>query len=138
NSKTWISSRHLPFGTFEEPAYPSSPPPNSSSSSPPSIRVMSYNVWFSETWYHERAFAFFRLISSQLPDFVLLQEVTPRCMRLLSEQGCDSQYTLSDHNGSTLGQYGVLLRALRTHTPLSLSYFTLPTGMGRSFLVGEF
>ena len=56
-----------------------------------------FDVWFSEKNWFRRAHALFQLISNKDPDFVCLQEVTPKFLTLLLQQSwIREKYFVSD------------------------------------------
>lgn len=101
------------------------------------MKFVSYNVWFSEKNWFRRAHALFQLISNKDPDFVCLQEVTPKFLTLLLQQSwIREKYFVSDGNGcATVMPYGVVI--LSKLPFVSLSIYTMPSNMGRRFLLGS-
>jgi len=59
---------------------------------PGPLGVLTYNVWFDESNYEERAQILFGQILEADPDVVALQEVTPRFRKLLDESTLGDQY----------------------------------------------
>lgn len=100
------------------------------------ISFVTFNVWFSNAFFEQRAAALFRIIDSLHPHFVCLQEVTPRFVALLREQGwVQRDYLCSDAIGTTVNPYGVLMLSRLPVKRFVLH--TLPTNMGRKLLVAE-
>mmetsp|Transcript_2692 Transcript_2692/g.9534 ORF Transcript_2692/g.9534 Transcript_2692/m.9534 type:complete len:303 (+) Transcript_2692:280-1188(+) len=100
------------------------------------ISFVTFNVWFSNAFFEQRAEALFRIVDSLHPHFVCLQEVTPRFVALLREQEwVQRDYYCSDAIGTTVNPYGVLMLS---RLPVSrFVLHTLPTNMGRKLLVAE-
>ena len=78
------------------------------------LRLVTYNVWFSEYRQRIRAQALFGILSATKADIVCLQEVTPKFLSWLREEDfVRTNYALSDSVGTTLRgselAYGVVL-----------------------------
>ncbi len=64
---------------------------------PSQLSVVSYNVWFADVYWMERARGLFAIIETLAPHVICLQEVTPRFLHLLSTQSwCQQHYIMSD------------------------------------------
>ena len=93
------------------------------------ISFVTFNVLFSNAFFEQRAAALFRIIDSLHPHFVCLQEVTPRFVALLREQGwVQRDYLCSDAIGTTVNPDGVLMLSRLPVKRFVLH--TLPTNMG--------
>ncbi|CAK9086686.1 Tyrosyl-DNA phosphodiesterase 2 (Tyr-DNA phosphodiesterase 2) (5'-tyrosyl-DNA phosphodiesterase) (5'-Tyr-DNA phosphodiesterase) (TRAF and TNF receptor-associated protein) [Durusdinium trenchii] len=106
------------------------------------LRVVSYNVWFSEFRQEIRAKALFAILDDEDADVVCLQEVTPTFLAWLREEHfVQERYSLSDTVGTTLQgaqlAYGVVLLLKRTLHATAMELWRLPTRMGRSLLLAK-
>eukprot|EP00913_Durusdinium_trenchii_P014618 g13717.t1 len=121
------------------------------------LRVVSYNVWFSEFRQEIRAKALFAILDDEDADVVCLQEVTPTFLAWLREEllkliqsphqdnrqehFVQERYSLSDTVGTTLQgaqlAYGVVLLLKRTLHATAMELWRLPTRMGRSLLLAK-
>lgn len=100
------------------------------------LTCVTFNVWFDDHAFAERAEALLALLARCDADVIALQEVTPRLLeRLLVADWVRAGYAISDHRGATVWPYGVLL--LTRWTPPRLSWHRLPSAMGRGLLVAE-
>ncbi|KAL6058951.1 DUF504 domain-containing protein [Balamuthia mandrillaris] len=100
------------------------------------LRFVTYNVWFAEQAWQERALALFREVQSRDPHVVCLQEVTPRFLELLLKQTwVREHYFVSDSTGVTVVPYGVLMLSKWPMQELWLQ--SLPTAMGRRALFAD-
>lgn len=108
---------------------------------------MTYNVWFEDHRFGQRALALFHEMKAANADVIAMQEVTKEFLTLLLQQDwVRSSYFSSDADGHTLGSYGVLLLVKKAGlvvtvggllTPLRLESFSLhalPTCMDRQLL----
>ena len=103
------------------------------------LKVVTYNVWFSEHRQRERAVSLFGILDDSDADVICLQEVTPFFLQLLTEQDwMRKRYMLSDSVGTSLKgsklTYGVII-AVKKPTPISVfTLHTLPSRMNRRML----
>lgn len=101
------------------------------------LSCLTYNVWFGQHFFIERALAIIGFIKKRLPDFVALQEVTPAFLSiLLNDRDVVDNYSFSDVTGSTVHPYGSLL--LFRHPPRKLTWHQLESQMGRALVLGVF
>lgn len=108
-----------------------------------SLRLVTYNVWFSTQRQSARAAALFSILRDSEADVICLQEVTPIFLNLLRDESwVRSNYALSDSIGTTLKGselvYGVVMLWKRELLVASLVLYALPTTMNRSALVASF
>lgn len=106
------------------------------------LRVLTYNVWFSDFRQKERAKALFAILEDADADIICLQEVTPCFLTWLRQEPFVQEgYVLSDVLGTTLQgselAYGVLLLLKRTLHATELQLWQLPSRMCRSLLVAK-
>jgi endonuclease/exonuclease/phosphatase family metal-dependent hydrolase len=114
---------------------------NSGSSSSGEVRSLSfvtYNVWFADHMWQERAEALFKIIEQLRPDVACLQEVTPRFINLIQQQTwLRENYIISDKDGITTTPYGVIMLVSKKHCVQSVTLHLMPTNMGRRVLITE-
>ena len=68
-----------------------------------SFVVVTYNVWFADLYWEERAKAMFGILKHSNADAICLQEVTPRFLELLKQQQwLQDSYYLSDSSGNSV------------------------------------
>ncbi|CAE7572359.1 TDP2 [Symbiodinium necroappetens] len=106
------------------------------------LRLVTYNVWFSEYRQRIRAQALFGILSATKADIVCLQEVTPKFLSWLREEDfVRTNYALSDSVGTTLRgselAYGVVLLVRRELHLSSLLLHELPSQMSRALLLAS-
>ena len=106
------------------------------------LRLVTYNVWFSEYRQWIRAQALFSILRSTDAHVICLQEVTPKFLAWLREQSfVQANYALSDSVGTTLRgselAYGVVLLARRELHLSWLRLYELPSQMSRALLVAS-
>ncbi len=101
------------------------------------LRLVTFNVWFSERDFDVRADAMMKLLAECDADVIALQEVTPEfIVRARREQWLKDRYCLSDANGSTVRGYGV---ALLSRLPIErLALCDLPSSMDRHLLMSTY
>jgi len=107
---------------------------NSSARAPARLRVLTWNLWFSEFRMEQRALAALR--HAQLVDahIIAFQEVTPRCFEYLaSDPWFNSTFTLSAKSPRDVSPYGCLL-AVQSHLAAAFSCEPLPTRMERQLV----
>jgi tyrosyl-DNA phosphodiesterase 2 len=101
------------------------------------LSLATYNVWFGETYFEERAQALLGILCRQRPHIIGLQEVTPLFLKLLLDQTwVQDEYWVSDCTGVTVDRYGVLMLGRLPVRDLML--YELPSLMGRMLLAGTF
>jgi|GEM_PF-822474 len=108
-----------------------------------SIRLLTYNVWFSRDRIGKRLPAIFDILQRSQADVIALQEVTPWFLRALRKQSWSKTYHFSSefasgskqrHRGNVPG--GVLILSRRRL--FSADYRRLPGRMGRMVLIAKF
>lgn len=102
-----------------------------------SLSVATWNVWFGEYGFEERAGALLAELERRCLDIVALQEVTPRLLKIIT--ACDwvrEFYTLSEVEPAWMGDYGCLFLSRRA--PSSVRRFKLPGVMKRYALLADF
>ena len=73
------------------------------------LSVLTWNVWFGGHRFDERCPALVARCYRADADLIALQEVTPELLAHLQAAPWLRDYHLSDPDGSTLGDYGVLI-----------------------------
>ena len=100
------------------------------------LTLATFNIWFGDWFVQERYRAVLDLLEHYRPDVIALQEVTLSALPIFLEQPwIRGAYYASDINGSTLGDYGVLI--LSRLPPRTIKLVELPSFMGRHLLVWE-
>lgn len=67
-------------------AWQHSAPQQEGTTSLSEVKIVSYNVWFSEKHKEARAKALFSILEKEDPDFINLQEVTPEFLHWLQKE----------------------------------------------------
>ena len=102
-----------------------------------SLKFVTYNVWFSEKNWENRANALFNVIRETNPDLVCFQEVTPHFLsKLLKISWIQQSYFVADSSFASVIPYGVFMISKIPFVNIMLH--DLPTNMGRRFLLAEF
>ena len=99
-----------------------------------SLKIITYNVWYDRYKFEKRVNEIFSII--KIVDIICLQEVTPRFLKLLKNTKWIRSFYVSDINGYTIEMYGNIIISRFPFDNLSIH--TLPTCMGRSFIMGTF
>jgi len=100
------------------------------------LTCATFNVWFGEHYFEERCVALMHLLEHRHPDLIALQEVTPPFLAgLRASRWVRSHYYISDHLGSTLKSYGLVL--LSRFPFETLETHALPTRMERTLLLAR-
>jgi tyrosyl-DNA phosphodiesterase 2 len=99
-----------------------------------SLTLVTYNVWFGQDYFYQRAEALFQIVKGCEAEIICLQEVTPIYLELiLNQPWVQANYYISDYTGQTVEPYGVLLLS-RIPIP-KVFFYQLPTLMARKLLV---
>lgn len=99
-----------------------------------SLRVVTWNVWFSPHESEQRMASLFGQIAEAAADIVCLQEVVPELAAAVrSSAALNRMYQISSND---VGPYGVIVLA-RHSLCASFREISLPTRMGRSLLIAE-
>jgi tyrosyl-DNA phosphodiesterase 2 len=111
-------------------------PPPPARTAPVDLRLLTWNVYFGGHMFEERRDALIAELGRRRADVIVLQEVTPELLAALVEAPwLRAGYQLSDADGRTLGDYGVLLTS---RLPIRrLAAIELPSEMGRRLLIAE-
>jgi len=101
------------------------------------VKLITYNVWFSDKYVGERSKVIFQILNESDADIIALQEVTYHFLQLLLMQDwVQKDYFISDFKGNTFGAYGVVL--LSRFPVKRLGLYQLPSDMERQLLLAEF
>ena len=101
------------------------------------LTCLTWNVWFGEYGFDERAEGLLDELQERKADLVALQEVTPRLLsRLIKAEWVRRDYTLSDIEPQSMGEYGLLIMSRRP--PRCVRRLALPSRMNRYALLAEF
>jgi len=100
------------------------------------VTVVTWNVWFAERAFEERAEATLRILRECDADLIALQEVTaPFLERAMREEWVRADYAVSDPTRASVRNYGV---AILSRMPVrSFELHPLTSGMGRKLLVAR-
>jgi tyrosyl-DNA phosphodiesterase 2 len=99
--------------------------------------VTTFNVWFDTYFAEQRYRAIAQLLSRELPDVMMFQEVTPAALDIfLAQPWIREHYRRATVVGDKTGNYGMLM--LSRLPTVRVTYTRLPTRMSRGFLQAEF
>lgn len=101
------------------------------------LTVATYNIWFNDSYAERRYRAIADVLSRDMPDIMVFQEVTPAALAVfLAEPWIRNGYRRAAVTGDDVGNYGLLLL---TRLPVGrVTYTRLPTRLARGFLQAEF
>jgi endonuclease/exonuclease/phosphatase family metal-dependent hydrolase len=100
------------------------------------LKLVTYNVWFSEKNWANRARKLLQIVQAEHADIICLQEVTQHFLDVvLEEEWIRSNYMVTDARGSTITPYGVLMIFRSSLKVFNSRLYELPTNMGRRFLL---
>lgn len=104
---------------------------------PARLSCLTWNVWFGDYAFDERAEGLLQELEERKADLVALQEVTaPLLRRLASAPWIRRDYVLSNLDPASMGDYGLLI--LSRQLPRRFRRLALPSGMNRYALLAEF
>ena len=101
------------------------------------LTLVTFNIWFNEKHAQQRYQAIADLLSRDLPDVMVFQEVTPAALDVfLAQPWIRERYRRAEVTGVGVGNYGLLML---TRLPVGrVTYKGLPTRLSRGFLRAEF
>ena len=101
------------------------------------LTLATFNVWFNEYHAEQRYRAIAELLSRELPDVIVFQEVTSTALDVfLTQPWIRRHYRRAEVTGDRVGNYGLLmLSRLPVHR---ITYTRLPTHLARGFLLADF
>jgi len=100
------------------------------------LTVATYNIWFNDYYASQRHRAIAELVSSDMPDVMAFQEVTPEALTVfLAQPWIQQHYYRAAVTGDAFGNYGMLMLS---RLPISrVTYTRLPTRLVRGYLRAE-
>jgi tyrosyl-DNA phosphodiesterase 2 len=101
------------------------------------LTLVTFNIWFDGYFADARYLAIAELLSRDMPDVMVFQEVTPAALKVfLAQQWVREQYLRAAVTNADLGNYGMLMLS---RLPINrVTYTRLPTRLARGFLEAEF
>ncbi|BDX35013.1 hypothetical protein TUM20985_55600 [Mycobacterium antarcticum] len=100
------------------------------------LTVATFNIWFSDYHADERYRAIADVLSRNMPDVMVFQEVTPAALEIfLAQPWVRVRYRFAEVTGGALGNYGMLMLS---RLPIErVGYTPLPTNLARGFMTAE-
>jgi endonuclease/exonuclease/phosphatase family metal-dependent hydrolase len=100
------------------------------------LTLTTFNIWFNEYHAERRYRAIVELLSRNMPDVMVYQEVTPEALAVfLAQPWVRERYRRAEVTGDGVGNYGLLMLS---RLPVErVRYTRLPTRLDRGFLVAE-
>jgi tyrosyl-DNA phosphodiesterase 2 len=100
------------------------------------LTLTTFNIWFDSYFANERYGAIAELLSRDLPDVMVFQEVTGSALTMfLAQRWIREHYLCAAVVGDVVGNYGMLLLS---RVPVSrVTYTRLPSRLSRGFLRAE-
>jgi len=103
------------------------------------LTVITYNVWFANVEFDNRAFKHIEMFHSYDADIIVLQEVTERYVGIIMRnEKIRANYSISHTVETFFDSYGVYLLFKKGLNLTSLTLYDLPTKMERNCLVSEY
>jgi tyrosyl-DNA phosphodiesterase 2 len=101
------------------------------------LTVATFNIWFDAHFADDRYLAIAELLSRDMPDVMVFQEVTPAALKVfLTQPWIREHYLRAAVTSADLGPYGMLMLS---RIPINrVTYTRLPTRLARGFLAAEF
>ena len=129
--------RNVPVGVYDESTSRWTDVEAAGAVERDSMTVATYNVWFDDSFAERRYCAIADLLSRDVPDVVVFQEVTPTALAVfLAQPWIRAGYRRAAVTGADVGNYGMLML---TRLPINrVTYTPLPTRLARGFLQAEF
>lgn len=128
--------RSVPVGTFDVAANRWTNTAPAGAVTRDALTVATFNIWFSDFYAEERCRAIADLLSRNMPDVMVFQEVTPAALAIfLAQPWIRVRYRRAEVTGGGLGNYGMLMLS---RLPIDhVTYARLPTNLARGFLTAE-
>ena len=100
------------------------------------LSLATFNIWFSDFHAYERYRAIADLLSQNMPDVMVFQEVTPAALDIfLAQPWIRVRYRRAEVTGNGVGNYDMLMLS---RLPIKdVTYTRLPTNLARGFLTAE-
>ena len=101
------------------------------------LTLSTFNVWFDTYFADQRYRAIAQLLTREMPDVMVFQEITPAALSiLLAESWIQEHYRRAAVVGGRARNYGMLM--LSRLPTARVTYTRLPTRLSRGFLKAEF
>jgi tyrosyl-DNA phosphodiesterase 2 len=128
--------RRVPVGTFDVASKRWTNVDGLSAAARDELTVATFNVWFSDFHAEARYRAIADVMSRNMPDVMVFQEVTPIALAIFLDQPwVRVRYRRAEVTGGDRGNYGMLLLS---RLPINdVTYTRLPTNLARGFLTAE-
>jgi tyrosyl-DNA phosphodiesterase 2 len=100
------------------------------------LNLATFNIWFNDYFAEQRHLAIAELLSRDMPDVMVFQEVTPAALTVfLAQPWIREHYVHAAVTGDELGNYGMLMLC---RLPVNrVTYTRLRTRLARGFLCAE-
>jgi tyrosyl-DNA phosphodiesterase 2 len=100
------------------------------------LLVATFNVWFSDFHAEQRYRAIADVLSRNMPDVMVFQEITPAALEVfLAQPWIRVRYRRAEVTGGAVGNYGMLMLS---RLPIrAVTYTRLPTKLSRGFMTAE-
>lgn len=128
--------RHVPVGTFDSTVGRWTDCDAAGAVDRDELALVTFNIWFDAHFADERYRAIAQLLSREMPDVMVFQEVTPPALDVfLAQQWIRDHYLRAAVVGDHVGNYGMLMLS---RVPVDrVTYTRLPTRQARGFLHAE-
>ena len=128
--------RHVPVGAFDATTGQWTDVDAGGGVDRDQLTLTTFNIWFNSYFADERYGAIAELLSRDLPDVMVLQEVTPSALTLfLAQPWIRQHYLRAAIVGDGVGNYGMLMLS---RLPITrVTYTRLPTRLARGYLRAE-
>ncbi len=128
--------RHVPVGAFDATTGQWTDIDAGGGVDRDQLTLTTFNIWFNSYFADERYGAIAELLSRDLPDVMVLQEVTPSALTLfLAQPWIRQHYLRAAIVGDGVGNYGMLMLS---RLPITrVTYTRLPTRLARGYLRAE-
>jgi tyrosyl-DNA phosphodiesterase 2 len=129
--------RHVPVGAFDATTGQWTDIDADGAVDRDELTVTTFNIWFNSYFAEERYRAIAELLSRDLPDVMVFQEVTTSALAVfLAQPWIRKHYLRAAVAGDGAGNYGMLMLS---RVPVTrVTYTRLPTRLARGFLRAEF
>jgi tyrosyl-DNA phosphodiesterase 2 len=129
--------RHVPVGAFDANTGQWTDIDADGAVDRDELTVTTFNIWFNSYFADQRYRAIAELLSRDLPDVMVFQEVTSSALTVfLAQPWIRKHYLRAAVAGDGAGNYGMLMLS---RVPVTrVTYTRLPTRLARGFLRGEF
>jgi tyrosyl-DNA phosphodiesterase 2 len=131
-----LRRRNVPVGTFDVDSQRWVDADGAAPVTRDELTVATFNIWFSDFYADERYRAIADILSRNMPDVMVFQEVTPAALAVfMAQPWIRVRYRRAEVTGRDLGNYGLLMLS---RLPIkNATYTRLPTHLARGFLTAE-